>query len=200
MTAGVMARPECSEPVDELVIRARLDGEALGVLYERYYDRIFRYCLRRLFVPEVAEDVTSAVFCQMAGHISAFQGRSERAFRGWLYAIASNQANSHIRKTARRRELMEAAMRQRAGEIAAGQADDERAARELDWPTVYGAIAELNIRQQTIIALRFFEQMSFSEIAEILGCKPVTARVTCGRALAILRKKLTRPPAGRNDG
>ena len=186
-----MARPERTEAVDDLVLGARTDGEALGALYERYYDRIFRYCLHRLFVPEVAEDVTSAVFCQMAEHISTFQGRNERAFRGWLYAIASNQANSHIRKTARRRRLMEAAMRQRLAEADAAAGDHEQAERQLDWPTVYGAIAELNIRQQTIIALRFFEQMSFGEIAEILACRPVTARVTCGRALASLRKKLT---------
>jgi DNA-directed RNA polymerase specialized sigma24 family protein len=41
-----------------------------------------------------------------------------------------------------------------------------------------------------VITLRFFEEMPFSRIAEILECKPVSVRVTCSRALAVLREKL----------
>ena len=45
-----------------LVIRARREAEALGQLYDTYYDKVLRFCVYRLFNREVAEDVTSVVF------------------------------------------------------------------------------------------------------------------------------------------
>jgi RNA polymerase sigma-70 factor (ECF subfamily) len=191
MTTSTTARFGYGEADDDLVIRARTETEALAALYERYYPRIYRYCLHRLFLSELAEDVTSAVFLQVARHIVTFTGSTEAAFRNWVYAIATNQANSHLRGSLRRREIMEAAARRQAQ-----AADGESTAhfgelgRELDWPTVYEAIASLKPQQQTVITLRFFEEMPFSRIAEILECKPVSVRVTCSRALAVLREKL----------
>ena len=189
MSIGPIAGSGPDDADDELVVQARTESEALGKLYARYYERIYRYCLHRLFVREVAEDVTSTVFLQVAEHIVSFQGRTERAFRNWLYSIASNQANSHIRKTVRRRRLL-AAARERSGVVDTGQVGED-----LDWPTVYEAIASLKPKFQTVVTLRFFEQMPFDRIAEILECKPVTVRVVCGRALAALRKKLSKPLA-----
>jgi RNA polymerase sigma-70 factor (ECF subfamily) len=191
MATATMAATNSKDQGDELVLRARTDSEALGVLYARYYEKIYRYCLHRLFVREVAEDVTSSVFLQVAEHIVAFEGHTEAAFRNWLYAIASNQANSHVRKTVRRRELLEAAVRERLASRGANGPTGE----ELDWPTVYEAIAGLKPNLQTVITLRFFEEMTFDRIADILGCKSVTVRVSCGRALEALRKKLSRPLA-----
>ena len=182
------------EKWDEMVVRARTEAGALAALYERYYPRILRYCQRRLFVREVAEDITSAVFCQVAEHIPTFNGSTEQAFRNWLYAIATNQSNSHIRKTVRRRELMQAAMAERGR-----METDSPVGDDMDWPTVYEAIAALKPRQQAVVTLRFFEEMPFTRIAEILNCRPVTVRVTCSRALAILRKKLGRSLAEQWD-
>jgi RNA polymerase sigma-70 factor, ECF subfamily len=178
-----------AEVDDELVLRARTQTEALATLYERYYPRIYRYCLHRLFAPELAEDVTSTVFLQVARHIVTFAGNTEASFRNWVYAIATNQSNSQIRNAARRRELMDLAARQRQGDSDGGDTHGQLG-EHLDWPTVYAAIASLKPQQQAVITLRFFEEMPFSRIAEILELKPVSVRVTCTRALAALRKKL----------
>ncbi len=174
---------------DDLVLRARSDSDALAKLYERYYPRIYRYCLHRLFVPELAEDVTSSVFLQVARHMVTFTGATEAAFRNWVYAIATNQSNSQIRNAKRRRELMDTAARRLSclnNDLDSGIALGSK----LDWPTVYAAIASLKPQQQAVITLRFFEEMPFSRIAEILECQPVSVRVTCTRALSALRKKL----------
>ncbi|NQU75514.1 MAG: RNA polymerase sigma factor [Planctomycetes bacterium] len=185
-----MARPDLVNTADKLVVRARTDGEALGLLYAQYYDKIFRYCLHRLFVREVAEDVTSAVFLQVAEHIVTFKGDTDSTFRSWLYAIASNHANSHIRKAARRRQLLELVARRRHEPVCSQ--DGPALGQDLDWPTVFEAITELKPMQQSIVTLRFFEEMPFDRIAEILNLKPVTVRVACSRALAVLRKKLSK--------
>ena len=56
ITLGAMVKNEQRSHTDDLVVRARTDGEALSKLYERYYGPIFGFCVYRLFVREVAED------------------------------------------------------------------------------------------------------------------------------------------------
>ena len=170
---------------DDLVLRARTEADALGRLYELYYERIFRFCVHRLFNKEIAEDVTSTVFLEVARRIHNFKGRTEQDFRNWLYAIAANQANAYIRKTSRRRRLLAKA----SGAVAeAGNSTDDSS--ELDWPRLYAAILKLKPEHQTIVMLRFFENLQSEQIAQILNIKEATLRVTLHRILNKLRNHL----------
>lgn len=89
-----------------LVQQAKLEREALGRLYDRRHSLIFRYCMRRLFVRATAEDVTADVFMQVASNITRFPGRTNVDFRCWVYRIASNAVNAHIRNKHRHEELI----------------------------------------------------------------------------------------------
>ena len=71
---GAMAKIDRRTEKDDLVLRARTDADALGRLYELYYERIFRFCVHRLFSKEAAEDVTSAVFLTVARQMRGFTG------------------------------------------------------------------------------------------------------------------------------
>ena len=108
---GAMAKVVEQIEDEDLVLRARTQADALGRLYELYYERIFRFCVYRLFNKEIAEDVTSTVFLQVARGIRSFKGQSQQDFRNWLYVIAANQANAYIRKTSRRKKLLAEAAR-----------------------------------------------------------------------------------------
>ena len=180
---GVMAKIDRRTDIDDLVIRARMDADALGQLYDLYYGRIFRFCVHRLFNKETAEDVTSTVFLEVAHRIRAFAGRTEQDFRNWLYAIAANQANAYIRKTSRRKQLLaQAALSMRPS--------NTNCADQPDWPTLYQAILKLKPKHQTIIILRFFENLEFEQIAKIINARPATVRVTLHRILKKLRNHL----------
>ncbi|MFZ2146709.1 MAG: RNA polymerase sigma factor [Sedimentisphaerales bacterium] len=170
---------------DDLVLEARTQAGALGRLYELYYERIFRFCVHRLFDKEIAEDVTSTVFLEMARRIRIFKGRTLQDFQNWLYAIAANQANAYIRKSSRRKKLLEEAADLRR---AAVESNDKSS--ELDWPRLYTAILKLKPQHQTIVTLRFFENLQYEQIAQILNVKEVTVRVTLHRILNKLRKNL----------
>jgi RNA polymerase sigma-70 factor (ECF subfamily) len=61
---------------------------------------------------------------------------------------------------------------------------------KMDWPRLYAAILKLKPEHQTIITLRFFENMKFEQIAEILDAREATVRVTLHRILGKLRKHL----------
>jgi RNA polymerase sigma-70 factor (ECF subfamily) len=186
MMVGAMAKSVERTDIDGLVQRARVEVEALSQLYELYYERIFRFCVHRLFIKETAEDVTSTVFLKVAGRIRSFDGRTERDFRNWLYAIAANQANAYIRKSSRRQRLLENAVRSMRA-TADNSADYST---KMDWPRLYAAILKLKPEHQTIITLRFFENMKFEQIAEILDAREATVRVTLHRILGKLRKHL----------
>jgi RNA polymerase sigma-70 factor (ECF subfamily) len=183
---GVMAKIATRKNNDDLVQRARTDAEALGRLYDLYYEQVFRFCLCRLFSREAAEDITSIVFLTVARGIAGFKGRTRSDFRNWLYRIAANQANSYIRKTSRRKRLFEEAARMmRIRSI--NRADNSV---ELDWPILYAAILKLKPKHQTIITLRFFENLEFEQIAKIVKARPSTVRVALHRILRKLRDHL----------
>jgi len=181
---AIMAKPVEQTAYNDLVILAKSQAAALGRLYDLYYDRIFRFCVHRLFNRSTAEEVTSAVFLTVAQAMPRFQGETEQDFRNWIYTIAANQANAHIRKTLRRQRLLKNVVAHRRDEHGS---DDWSS---LDWPTLYAAIRQLKPEHQTILTLRFFENMEYDEIAGVVGARPATIRVTLHRILRRLQETL----------
>lgn len=170
---------------DQLISRARTDTAAFVQLYRRHYEAVFRYCVHRLFERHAAEDVTSQVFLKVVESFHRFEG-NEQQFRSWLYRIATNAVNEHRRKTARQSVLLKAACEQTVNEVADCRESCEKLA------VLKEAMLALKPRYQTIITLRFFENLKLTEIAEVLGGSPSTVRSQLARALAKLRKKLAR--------
>jgi len=181
---GAMAKIVEQQEDEDLVVRARTQAGALGRLYEIHYEPIFRFCVHRLFVKEIAEDVTSTVFLEVARGIRSFEGQTLRDFRNWLYVVAANQANAYIRKASRRRKLLAEA----AHSMKVYRSDEEES--EPDWPRLYAAILKLKPQHQTIVTLRFFENLQYDQIAQILCIKEATLRVTVHRILNRLRENL----------
>jgi RNA polymerase sigma-70 factor (ECF subfamily) len=171
---------------DDLLIRAKQDTDALGALYEMYYERMLRFCVHRLFNRSAAEDATSTIFLNVARKIGNFKGENEDDFRRWLFTIASNHVNGHIRKILPRKTLLAEAAASRA----AMDAQDATDSLDMDWPTVYQAIMKLNRKEQTIVTLRFLEGLSFAEIAGIVGAQESSVRVALHRSLKKLQNHL----------
>lgn len=167
----------------QLIARARDDPAAFVQLYRRHYDAVFRYCVHRLFERATAEDVTSQVFLKVVESFGRFSG-NEQQFRNWLYKIATNAVNHHLRKVARRDSLLKTAAEQAASRAAdCGESSDRLA-------TLRSAMLALKPRYQTVITLRFFENLKPTEIAEVVGRSPGTVRSQLARALAKLRERL----------
>lgn len=167
----------------QLIADAHRDPAVFVQLYRRHYDAVFRYCVHRLFQRQTAEDLTSDVFLKAVENFSSFKG-NERQFRNWLYKIATNAVNSYFRKTARRNGFLKRAREQANSQVA----DCGESAEKL--ALLKEAVFALKPRYQTIITLRFFENLKLTEIAEVLGNSPGTVRSQLARALAKLRKVL----------
>ena len=168
----------------QLIADARDNPSAFVQLYRRHYDAVFRYCVHRLFDRHMAEDITAEVFLKVVENLDRFKG-NEQQFRNWLYKIATNVVNDHLRRTARRGALLKGACRQIGSQVAdCGEPSTEKLA------LLREAMLALKPRYQTIITLRFFENLKLTKIAEVLGSSNGTIRSQLARALAKLRKVL----------
>lgn len=167
-----------------------IDREVLGSLYEQYHDPIYRYCRHRLFTAEAAEDVTSGVFMAMVKGIETFRGALKSELKRWLYAVATKKTAEYIRNTQRRSQLLAAA-------AASGRLGAQPQALNNGhpkWSSVFRAIQTLKPKEQAVVTLRFLEGLNMDDIANILGRKPVSVRVSLSRAVQKLREKLAVTP------
>ena len=170
-----------------LVQRACSDPDAFAQLYLMHYDNVFRYCVRRLFDRHSAEDVASTVFFKVMHNLDSFDGTAID-FRSWLLRIATNAVNDHLRDARRRTEAMKKVVKNGRAEFdIAIDCDVELLERKI---MLKQALLSLKPKYQTVITLRFFENMKLTEIAACLGKKPSTVRSWLSRATAKLRKKL----------
>ena len=166
-----------------LILQAQTSYNAFALLYRRHYDAVFKYCVHRLFDMHLAEDVTSQVFLKVVEKFHDFKG-DERQFRNWLYTIATNFVNNQMRKSARRKTAL--SIFQEQSNITNSRSEDS----STKLAVLKQAMLTLKPRYQTIITLRFFENLKLTEIAEVLGSSPGTVRSQLARALAKLRNKM----------
>lgn len=169
---------------DLRILKTPLDRAAAGELYDCLYDPIFRYCMRRLYFREAAEDAVSGIFLTMAQRVREFRGRTLRDFRGWLYVIAGNHVSQLIRQRLRDKRLLE--------QVAQDRRMQDRQSPQWRWAALYRALLALDDQQQHLVGLRFFQKLSHDEIAGIVGASPGAVRVRIHRALKELRPTLQR--------
>jgi len=175
-----------SEQEQELLIQgAKRDRAAFARLYRIHYERVFRFCSRRLFNRHTAEDVTSTVFFKVMLNIGSFEGNSND-FRHWLYRIAINAINDQLRTTRKRVDAIKMATQEHDRSVSP-ESDSDLQEIHL---AVKQAVLALKPKYQTVITLRFFEKMKLIEIAEVLDQNPATIRSQLLRALNRLRKEL----------
>jgi RNA polymerase sigma-70 factor (ECF subfamily) len=164
-----------------LVEQARRDPQAFAELYDRYVDRIYAYAFRWCGEAALAQDVTSATFEKALAHLrrTGWRGAS---YCAWLYRIARNELIQHHR---RQRNLVPLAAAQ------AGEANIEAAFQnKQERHRLFTALGQLSAADQEVLALRFFEELSSAEVAEILGCSTANVYLRLHRALERLRKEM----------
>jgi RNA polymerase sigma-70 factor (ECF subfamily) len=118
-----------------------------------------------------------------------FRGTTDEDFRRWIYRIATTEINALLRRTRRRAKLWRNVVDHQA---AAAHAVTVRAAAANEWDAanVHAAMGRLTQREQSLVALRLFEDMPHEEIASVLDIREGAARVAYCRALQKLRSLL----------
>lgn len=166
-----------------LIERAKKNSADFRPLYEHYYNPIFRFVLRRLGDKQLTADVTSQVFLKALQGIGRYTDHGV-PFSAWLYRIAINEVSMFFRKQKNERFVTVEAetlvhLHEELTENLSIESLKDRLAAMLQ---------KLSEPELHLIELRFFEQLSFRQIAEILDITETNAKVKVYRTLDKLKK------------
>jgi RNA polymerase sigma-70 factor (ECF subfamily) len=160
------------------------DEAAFRELFARWAAPLLRLLRRHVGRDPDAQDLAQQTFLQL--HRARRDFRAEMKLKPWIITIALNLARDHLRRRGRRPEasLDEGTIPEPAVAPAVGGEAEEAARR------VRLALAELPREQREVIELHWFEQLSFPEIAGIVGATSGAVRVRAHRGYVALRARL----------
>ena len=168
---------------------ARGDRDALGELFSRYAPRLLSIGVAIIGNPSDAEDVLHDVFLEAFRQSGQFDpGRG--SVISWLVIRMRSRSLDRKKSKAMRPSVSEAAMQHTAGSTAASEEVVEPDMRALDHRRLAAALADLERPHVEVLLLGYFEDLSFTEIAERLDLPVGTIKSRARRALSLLRDRL----------
>jgi RNA polymerase sigma-70 factor, ECF subfamily len=175
LSLRVGARAECGG--EETWLSAARAGEpwALERFYNSYQSQVYALCHRVLSRSEDAKDATQSTFVRAFRELPRFRGESTA--KTWIYRIAINEALSMLRK---RRDVplpTDDPLPSPCG----GPSIVEKLAVE-------DALSRTRPAHRTILVLRFWEELSYEEIAQVLGISLSAVKMRLLRARDDFRK------------
>jgi RNA polymerase sigma-70 factor, ECF subfamily len=184
MTLNTTAETETAKIAQGLRER---DVELLADLVERCQHRLVRYLLYLTGRREYAEDLAQETWVRVLQRGSQYNGRQR--FDPWLFAIARNLAIDYLRK---KRKAVQAASLPNDRDAmlllpSSGPSPFEAAARSEDAIRLAGQLQILSPLYREALLLRFQEDLSLPEIAQVLGAPVTTVTSRIYRGLAALR-------------
>ena len=175
------------------------DREAFRELFDAHKDRVWAVALRFTGDESAARDVTQQIFLKLFTSIAGF--RHESNFKTWLYRLVANECMDEFRK--RRRLVPLDFFRPASGderdedcgaiemkEWRQEPLQEERLARLEISEAVLAALMQLKPKLRMAIVLKYFEDLSYEQMAETLGCSMGTVASRLNRGHKALAQKL----------
>ncbi len=176
---------------EETLVAARIqhDPSAMELLYERYYDRILNYLYRRTMDRDLAEDLTSRTFLQA---MDALRHQNRPVWVApWLYRIATNAHVSHLRSLAVLRKRVEEIGHRWLGRAQRQVRSDAFASSREEHARVRNCLQTISEKYRTVLVLRYDEELTVAEIAEVLKLNNTAVRQRIVRGLRMLGERYT---------
>lgn len=156
------------------------DGASFGLLYDFYFDKIYRFIYYKVFSQDIAEDLTSDTFLKALEKIGSFN-KEKGSFNSWLYQIARNTVIDYYRTKKDNLPI----------DDAFDLPVENRTVEQLDalagLAKIEAYLKQLPARSREIIVLRVWEERSFKEIAELTGNSEASSKMAFSRAIKQLR-------------
>jgi len=156
---------------------------AFAQLYQRYKHRVYAYCYRLLRDEQRAEDVVQETFLKI--HENLYLLQKPEMFRPWLFSIARNEAYTHLRRRRYTEDL------ESQGDLVWEEDNPLEAVIESDRKNIiqhYLGLLKPHYRE--LLILREYEQLSYTEIAQITGLTESAVKSGLFKARKALGKKL----------
>ncbi len=176
---------------EELVGLVLEDKELYSYLVRRYENRLLRYIIRISGVGrDDAEDILQEAFINAYRHLRGFD--TDRKFSSWIYRIAHNGAVSDARRRkVRQRHLIPDVESELVERIASDEDLARDVERRMEAVEIRALLDRLDERHRDILVLYYLEEMSYTEISDVLHVPVGTVGTRLMRAKRALRKKNT---------
>jgi RNA polymerase sigma-70 factor (ECF subfamily) len=173
------------------------DAEAFDRLFLRHQEYVYNICLGILTNPDDARDCTQETFLQVYRAARSFRGQAQ--FSTWIYRIAVNNCRGLLRK--RPRVIQTSLEDPDVGELPdPGPPPWRDAERQAQADEVRAIVAELPPDYRTVLVLRYFQELSYEQMVEILGWSLPQVKVKLHRARRAFAKHFARQEAAREGG
>ena len=175
---------------DEALVQRMRGGDAASgeALVRRYYHPILRYLQRLCGNDQLAEELHQQTWLSVLEHLPQFDASSGAGgFKAWVFRIATNKANDFWRSNGREKAAKEGLRLVLDGESpqAAQRLESGEMVEKLKW-----AIDQLPDNQRQVLLLRYYGDMKFVDIAEMLGCPLNTALGRMHKAMLKLKQSM----------
>jgi RNA polymerase sigma-70 factor (ECF subfamily) len=161
------------------------DADAFGCIYELYFTPVFRYVYFRLKNKHESEDLTQTVFIKFYESAANYEQTGKNPL-AYFFTIARNAIIDHSRK---KKEIV---MESKELESEAGKANEDQL-KDLERKEICKKVKEtlkkLTDEQQEVMILKFINDLSNGEIAELTGKSEVAIRQIQSRAIRSLKKE-----------
>src|SRR5882724_7183056 len=175
---------------DQLVARCRSgDLDAFGQIYAKYERQVFRYAYHLLGHRDDADDVKQETFVKAFQALSGF--RSEASLQTWLLKICGNLCRDRIKSWERRKVQYDARLDNDALSGDSYSEDpQEIVERSQLTDLIFRALRGMPAPQREIIVLHEIEDLSYEEIAGVLGCSRTSVKLRLFRARRCLKERV----------
>jgi RNA polymerase sigma-70 factor (ECF subfamily) len=170
------------ENIPALVEDAKDNPIAFGRLYDIYVQPVYRYLYSRVGTTHDAEDLTSQTFMSAFEHLPHYHENGQ--FAAWLFRIARNKMTDHFRRNRYEVELETAERFVTGGDAIIQVIQDE----EIN--CLKALIMDLNPEEQDLIRLRYVADLTFAEMANLLGKREEAVKQSVYRLLARLKSQI----------
>ena len=168
-----------SLPDEELMMQVRNGvGEMLGVLFDRYHAKLFNFYMRLTGDRALSEDLVQDVFYRILKYRHTYRPGSP--FKAWMYQVARNARRDNFHRQHIEVEFEE--------QMAEPLTPKDTLADEQQNQLLRRALLQLPEDKREVLLLSRFQEMKYSEIAQILGCQVGTVKVRVFRAMQELRQ------------
>ena len=175
------------EGINLLKAAQKLDEEALTAIFDQFAPAIYKYTLRLCHDQIVADNIVGDVFAQLLEQFG--QGKGPRTnLRSYLYQTAYHLVVDRSRDNQHNAPLEVAVNSYASGQFAPTQSQIEE--RVMMEALISAMNTELTEDQRHVIILRFLEDFSLKETAEIIGKEVNNIKVIQNRGIAKLRKAM----------
>lgn len=157
---------------DRDIVRAIREEPEKGfrLLMQKYKQPVYWHIRRLVVAHDDAQDATQEAFVRVFRSFDTF--RDDSSFRGWIFRIATNEAFRMIDS----RKQEQVSLEEDEGVAARIMADDYVDYTDLEAVKLQKAILSLPPKQQATFNLRYYDELSFEEIAEATGSTPSAAK------------------------